>query len=178
MLSRVILLSSMIILFIIPNLVGCGKEKDVPIAKEKKEEQPSQSKDIPSDIPIISGEPRTVIPEDIRKKWKGIRFVVEDRERKSIGEYSINIGDEFMIPKSKLVIKVIEFLPDLKIDERREGTIFTSETAELKNPAVHVAIKEDGRALFKGWLFSLFPDIHPFKHERFGIILKEPIPAT
>lgn len=158
--------------------IGCNKERDAPVVKEKKAEQLTRPEDLPSDIPTISGEPKTIIPDDIRKKWKGIKLIVEDRQRRSMDEYSVNIGDEFIIPQSKMIIQVVEFLPDLKIDERQEGTVFTSETNELKNPAVHLVIKEEGKIVFKGWLFSLFPDIHPFRHERFGIILKEPIAAA
>jgi hypothetical protein len=158
--------------------IGCGREKEKPVVEEKKVEQLTRPGDLPSDIPVISGEPKTIIPEDIRKKWKGVRLVVEDLRRKTMDEYSLNIGEELKIPESRMTIKVVEFLPDLKIDERKEGTVFTSETNELKNPAVHVVIKDDGNIVFKGWLFSLFPDIHPFRHERFGIILKEPIAAT
>ncbi|MEK7307432.1 MAG: hypothetical protein AAB014_07315 [Nitrospirota bacterium] len=158
--------------------IGCGREKEKPVVQEKKIEQLTRPEDLPSDIPVISGEPRTIIPEDVRKKWKGVRLVVEDLRRKSMDEYSLNIGEELKIPESRMTIKVVEFLPDLKIDERKEGTVFTSETDELKNPAVHIVIKDDGNIVFKGWLFSLFPDIHPFRHERFGITLKEPIAAT
>ncbi len=158
--------------------IGCGREKEKPAVEEKKIEQLTRPEDLPSDIPVISGEPKTIIPEDIRKKWKGVRLVVEDLRRKSMDEYSLNIGEELKLPESRVTIKVVEFLPDLKIDERKEGTIFTSETNELKNPAVHIVIKDDGNIVFKGWLFSLFPDIHPFRHERFGITLKEPIAAT
>lgn len=170
-------LAALILTLLIP--IGCNKEREAPpVVKEKRAEQLTKPGDLPSDVPTISGEPKTIIPDDIRKKWKGIKLVVEDRQRKYIDEYSVNIGDELTIPQSKMVIKVVEFLPDLKIDERKEGTVFTSETNELKNPAVHILIKEDGKVVFKGWLFSLFPDIHPFKHERFGVILKEPIAAT
>ena len=170
------LLALIIILLTLP--MGCDKKKESPVVNKGGGGEVTKPEDLPSDIPVISGEAKTIISDDVRKKWKGIKLVVEDRERKSIDEYSVNIGGEFNIPESKIFVRVVEFLPDLKIDDRPEGTIFTSETNELKNPAAHLIIKEDGRILFKGWLFSLFPDIHPFKHDRFGIILKEPIGAT
>lgn len=117
----------------------------------------------------------TIAPLEVIEKWKSVKLVVEDRQWNSVDEYSVNIGDEMTIPESNMVIKVVEFLPDLKIDERREKTIFTSETNELINPAVHVVISENGMVIFKCWLLSLFPNIDPIRHDRFRIILKEPI---
>jgi hypothetical protein len=84
-------------------------------------------------------------------------------------EYVVNLREQLVIPNSKLLIKVNEFLPDLKI----EGSTFTSDTNELKNPAVHVSIFEDGKLIFNGWLFSMFPTIHPFQHNQYRVLLKE-----
>jgi hypothetical protein len=70
-------------------------------------------------------------------------------------------------------VKVGEFLPDLRI----QGMMFTSDSNELRNPAIYVTILDDDKEIFTGWLFSLFPTIHPFRHDHYGITLKEAIPA-
>ena len=64
--------------------IGCSREKEKPVVEEKKVEQLTRPEDLPSDIPVISGEPKTIISEDVRKKWKGVRLVVEDLQRKSM----------------------------------------------------------------------------------------------
>jgi len=35
---------------------------------------------------------------------------------------------------------------------------------------------EEGRKIFSGWLFSKYPDIHPFAHDKYGVRLVEGIP--
>jgi len=85
----------------------------------------------------------------------------------------VELGKTLQIPNSKLTVEVMEFLPDMKI----ENSTFTSATNEPNNPAVHVIVKEEGKEIFKGWLFSLFPTIHPFKHDQIGMTLKEGVPA-
>jgi hypothetical protein len=125
-----------------------------------------------SEIPSLSNA-ITMVPEKIKAKWKSVKFLVEDKKEKSLKEYVVGIGTTWRIPESSLEVKVGDFLPDLII----QGKVFTTATDELKNPAVHVTVSEGGKELFKGWLFSLFPMMHPFQHERFGITLKDIVVA-
>jgi len=124
------------------------------------------------DIPNLSNAV-TMIPENVKGKWKAVKLLVEDRKGKSLQEYVVPLGATWTLPGSSLQIQVDQFLPDLII----QGTVFTSATEELKNPAVYVRISENGKELFKGWLFSLFPMMHPFQHERYGITLKDAVAA-
>jgi len=124
------------------------------------------------DIPDLSGG-KVIVPDMVKGKWKGVVFMLEDKISHAITEHTVNIGDEWAVPNSKLKIKTDIFLPDLII----QGTIFTSVSNELKNPAVHVTISEDGKELFDGWLFSLFPGMHSFQHDQFAVTLKDVIPS-
>jgi hypothetical protein len=83
----------------------------------------------------------------------------------------VNIGSEFKVPNTNLRIVVGEFLPDFRMDD---ATI-TSASDMPNNPAVRVEVFENGKSIFKGWLYSKFPTIHPFEHEKYGLTLKEGI---
>lgn len=136
-------------------------------------QRPSQRPgDAHSDIPDLSGA-QIVVPASVKGKWKAVKFMLEDKTTNQITEHTAAIGEEWAVPDSNIKVKVGEFLPDLII----QGTVFTSVTNELKNPAVRVVISENGQELFKGWLFSLFPTMHPFQHPRFAITLKDVVSA-
>ena len=128
----------------------------------------SGQRDLPSDIPFIPAERHIVVPDDVRAAWGAVRLIVQDRQRQSSQEYVVKLGGALEIPGSGLTVKVGEFFPDLMIS----GPVFTSASNEPKNPAIHVTVSEQGREVFNGWLSALFPTIHPFKHERFAILLK------
>jgi len=168
---RAVILFLMMALFII----GCGKKQEdysspAPSAPSSGLSGPG----VPSDVPVIPSNAPLVIPDSVKGKWKAVKLAVEDKKGRDSHDYTVDLHVDFAIPDSKLVVKVGDFLPDLKI----EGTMFTSESNELNNPAVHVIILEDSKEIFTGWLFSHFPTIHPFKHDRYGITLKEAIPTT
>ncbi len=123
-----------------------------------------------NDIPDLSGA-QVIVPEGVKGKWKSVTFMLEDKISHAITEHTVKLGDEWPVPDSNMKIKVGTFLPDLII----QGKVFTSVSNELKNPAIHVTINENGNELFKGWLFSLFPTMHSFQHDRFSITLKDVI---
>lgn len=127
----------------------------------------------PADIPKIEGGGVTMVPDAVKGKWKAVVVVVEDKAQKQNKEYTVELGKTLQIPNSKLVIEVLEFLPDMKI----ENSTFTSVSNDPNNPAAHVVVREDAKEIFKGWLFSLFPTIHPFQHTQFGVTLKEGVPS-
>ena len=158
-------------------LISCNRRdsnpsymEEAPSAPLQKTERPGVER--PSDVPDLSNA-QIMVPAMVKGKWKAVKLMVEDKKTNQISEHTVDIGEEWMLPDSKIKVKVGEFLPDLII----QGTVFTSVTNELKNPAVRVTISENGKELFKGWLFSLFPTMHPFQHERFAITLKDVVPA-
>ncbi|MFY9271279.1 MAG: DUF2155 domain-containing protein [Candidatus Manganitrophaceae bacterium] len=126
----------------------------------------------PSDVPDLS-QAQIVIPDMVKGKWKAVKLMVEDKKNNQITEHIVKLGEEYSLPDSNIKIKAGEFLPDLII----QGTVFTSMSNDLKNPAVRVVISENGKEIFRGWLFSLFPSMHPLQHPRFAITLKDVVAA-
>jgi len=104
-------------------------------------------------------------------KWKAVVLKVTDRDLDKAKEYTIGIKSEFVIPDSNLMVYVEDFLPDFYI----APTGVTALSNEPRNPATKVVISEDGKVVFRGWLFKLYPKIHPFEHSRYSIILKNHI---
>jgi hypothetical protein len=154
-------------------MMGCQK-KEPPPPQPQALPQAAPQPAMPTDIPPISGSAPTVIPEFLKGKWTAVKFLVEDKKSNQSQEYVVNLGAELAIPSSTLVVKAEAFLPDLKI----EGATFTTASGELKNPAVHVRILDNGKEVFNGWLFQLFPAVHPFQHERYTITLRDSVAAS
>ena len=155
-------------------VAACSEKKEQNVAQTAPP-LPSiagESQSSSEDIPNLSGAV-TLIPDKVKGKWGAVKLLVEDKKEKSAKEYVVNLGSVWTVPGSDLKVKVGEFLPDLIIQD----TVFTSASDELKNPAVHVVITEGNKELFKGWLFSLYPTMHPFQHERFSITLKDAVAA-
>jgi hypothetical protein len=115
----------------------------------------------------------TVIPDAVKGKWKAATFVVVDRQQSKAQEVTVDLKGEWPFPGSDLKLRVLEFLPDLRIDNK----IYTSASNEPNNPAAHVVIYQGDKEIFDGWLFSQFPQVHKFDHPRFGITLKEGVPT-
>lgn len=137
---------------------------------------PGQQTMIPAhgDIQMPAAEQmKIVIPDEIKGKWKGVILTVMDKQTMNGRDYNIQMGDKFTISGSNIEVQTGAFLPDLKI----EDNVYSTESADLLNPAIQIEVKEGGKEIFKGWLFQKFPSVHPFKHERYSITLKEPVPA-
>jgi hypothetical protein len=125
----------------------------------------------PSGMVMPVGETQVIVPESIQGKWSAVTLVIDDKTTNESSEVVVNIGEEYTIPDSSLKISVGDFLPDFKMD----GSIITSMTNDLNNPAVNVTVFEGDTEVFSGWLYSKFPAIHPFQHEKYGLTLKDAV---
>jgi hypothetical protein len=159
---------------------ACKKkeEKPVPQAGMPGQEQGMPPHGMPGqpgvpqgqpNVVVPKGEKKVVVPDSVKGKWKAVVLVVVDKKTNKQQEYSVNLNGDFQIPNSNLKISVGEYLPDF----RMEGLNLTSLSNEPNNPAVGVKVAENGKEIFKGWLYSKFPTMHPFEHPNFGIFLKE-----
>ena len=144
---------------------GC-KAKDEP----KKPEQPSQQS---SEGGVIRKQTEVSVPDSVKGKWKSVKLSVIDKEKNKEGSVVIDIGKTMKIDGTNLVIKVEAFLPHFIMD----GTTLTSSSNAPKNPAVQVSITEGGQQVFKGWLFTLYPNTHASQHSRYGFGLVDFYPA-
>jgi hypothetical protein len=115
--------------------------------------------------------PQIIVPDSVKGKWAGVKITVSDKTKGKSFEITAKLDSESKILNSDLKIKVGEFLPDYKM----EGLTITSASNEPNNPAVGIIVFEGEKEIFKGWLYSKFPNSNPFQHERYGLILKEGI---
>ncbi len=56
------------------------------------------------------------------------------------------------------------------------GGVLTSDGIEPQNPAARITVFEQGQEIFGGWIFTRFPDVHPFAHPRFRLQLEGGVP--
>jgi len=136
---------------------GCSKKE------ENKAPAPSPSRSI-----VAARQPhKVVVPDSVKGKWQAVKIAVTDKETNQKKIYTIDIGSEIPIPESNLTLKVNYFLPAFIMD----GRTMTSISNQTKNPAAQVEIRKNGNDIFKGWLFSLYPGAHAFRHPRFSFTL-------
>jgi hypothetical protein len=117
---------------------------------------------VPKDLKIM-------VPDSVKGKWSAVKIVVEDKASKKKQEYTVNLNSEFKVPNSNLKLEVGDFIPEFRMN----GDTITSASNEPNNPAVRVKVYEGSKEVFKGWLYSKFPTIHPFEHPKYGLMLKE-----
>ena len=145
-------------------------------ACKKKEEKPQLPTGHPSteggmppagmpDMPKVD---RTVVvPKEVAAKWKSVKITIEDKATKSSKEYTIAVGAEQAVPNTTIKVKVLAFLPDFRMGEKD----ITSASDKPNNPAAQVSVTDGGKEVWKGWLYSMHPGVHPFQHEKIGLIL-------
>lgn len=104
-----------------------------------------------------------VVPEIVEKTWKSVSIKITDKQKKTDELVTIKIGDAYKIPNSSLSIRVLHFLPDFAMNSFG----MTSNSNDPNNPAVNFEVVENDKKIFSGWLFSKFPDVHTFNHERY-----------
>lgn len=142
----------------------------------KKKEQPAAGPEGGMKAPGIyvpPGEPQVIVPDSVKGKWSAVDLVIQDKTTGKSETAKVNIGSDYNIPGSTLRVHVVDFLPDFKM----EGTVITSQSNDLNNPAARVDIFDGSKQIFKGWLYSKFPAIHPFQHEKYAVTLKDAIKA-
>ena len=110
---------------------------------------------------------------EIANAWSGIRVHVVDSETGDGKIIDAALGETVALGDSGLTLLADAFVPDFVMDE---GGIM-SRSAETQNPAARVVITGDGAADYEGWLFAAIPEIHPFPHDRYQVLLVEGIPA-
>ncbi|RNC66046.1 MAG: DUF2155 domain-containing protein [Desulfuromonadales bacterium] len=144
---------------------GCSK---------KEENKPTEMASPHGDAAPKKKESTVVVPDSVKGKWKAVKIAVTDKSANKEAVYTVAIGSEYTIPNSSVVIKVDTFLPHFTMD----GTTLTSQSNEPKNPAAQIRVLEEGKEVYKGWLFSLYPTTHAFNHPKYGFTLVDFIPAS
>ena len=111
---------------------------------------------------------RLEVPPEVEKTYGGIRLTWKDSQRKAEGPLEVPLGGTVPIPESGLEVRADSFLPSFTMS----GDAITSTGIDEGNPAARIAVLENGKELFAGWIFTRFPDVHPFQHPRFSLRLE------
>ncbi|HKI51521.1 MAG TPA: hypothetical protein VJ995_05570 [Geothermobacteraceae bacterium] len=152
--ARLLVLVAMLL-----SMTGCGKQdetqgQEAQLSSEKKQTQ-------------------VIVPEEIKGRWKAVKIAVQDKENNKQDVYTVNIGNGFVVGDSDLTLRVENFLPYFQMD----GMTLTSVSNDPRNPAAQISISENGHEVFKGWLFSKYPNTHAFQHPRFSFSLVDFVPS-
>lgn len=108
------------------------------------------------------------VPPDVQSKWKAVVIAVANKQTKQRKDYVVNINESFNISDTMMRVDVLAFLPDFCMSPKG----ITSLSNEPGNPAARVAVHENDKKIFEGWLFQKLPMVHPFEHETYAIELK------
>jgi len=111
---------------------------------------------------------RLEVPPEVEKAYSGIRLAWKDSQGGKEGSIEVPLGGGTRLPDSDLEVRAEVFLPAFTMS--REA--ITSSGTEEANPAARIAVVEKDKQLFSGWIFTRFPDVHPFQHPRFSLRLE------
>jgi len=164
MVRKLFLFLSSVMVCLLAVLSGCSR---------KEETQKPQKEGAPAGDAVIRKQTEVTVPDNVKGKWKSVKISISDKERNSEGFVVIEIGKTMKVNGTNLVVKVENFLPHFIMD----GTTLTSNSNAPKNPAAQVIITENGNEIFKGWLFTLYPNTHASQNSRYGFGLVDFTPA-
>jgi hypothetical protein len=145
-------------------------------ACKKKEEKKPQ---MPAGHPAMEGgmpptiapaqkvDRAVVVPKAVASKWSAVKLNVQDKSGKGAKQYVVPIGSDLAIPNTNMKVKVLAFLPDFRMGDKE----ITSASDKPNNPAAQIVVQEPGKEEWKGWVYSMHPEIHPFQHEKVAITL-------
>jgi hypothetical protein len=107
------------------------------------------------------------IPPDVLQVYSGVRLKWNDKSSNKEGTLEVPLGQNVALPGSDLAVRADAFLPAFTMS----ADVITSTGTEEANPAARIAVLEKGQEIFAGWIFTRFPDVHPFEHPRFSLLL-------
>ncbi len=155
-------------------LLGACRERGRPdpdvrmaISHERAEAQPSGSE--------AGGVPtRLEVPPEVQQAYSGITLRWKDASDGREGVVEVALGGGTPLPDPSLVVRADVFLPAFSMG----GGVLTSDGIEPQNPAARITVFEKGEEIFGGWIFTRFPDVHPFTHPRFKLLLEGGVRRT
>ena len=110
---------------------------------------------------------RLVVPPEVAKTYSAIRLTWKDSGSGKDGSVDVPLGGSARVPGSEMEVRCDAFLPAFTM----AGDEITSNGVEATNPAARITVAEKGKEIFSGWIFTNFPDVHPFQHPRFSLRL-------
>ena len=122
-----------------------------------------------SDVPT-----RLEVPPEVQHAYTGIKVAWKDKSDGKEGVLEIPLGGGKPLPDPTLVLRADVYLPAFTMG----GGAITSEGVAEQNPAARITVFDKGKEIFGGWIFTRFPDVHPFTHPRFQLHLEGGIPKA
>ncbi|MCA1579788.1 MAG: DUF2155 domain-containing protein [Acidobacteria bacterium] len=125
-----------------------------------------------------SGTPRVptklLVPDSVTRAYSGIRLRWKDSGSGKEGTLDVPLGAASPVPGSTLEVRADVFLPAFTMT----SDAITSTGIEPENPAARITVGDGGKEVFAGWIFTRFPDVHPFEHPRFSLRLEGGVRRT
>ena len=162
-------------LVLVVALAGCGAKTDSTAESTPVDQaMPKDAAHAPAMGGMMAGLNTDIAMDpSIEGAWSGVRVRVMELETGEEQFFEIQLGGADMLGDTGLVLTAQTFIPDFIMDDNG----ITSRSAETNNPAVRVLISEDGMEDYEGWLFAKMPEIHPYPHARYQVLLVEGIPS-
>ena len=158
--------AAVVMVGLVVSFAGCKKKEEKP---QLPPGHPSTEGGMPPagmpDMPKVDR--KVVVPKEVAAKWTAVRLTIENKAAKSSKEYTVNVGGEQAVPNTSIKVKVLTFLPDFKMGEKD----ITSSSDKPNNPAAQIVVTDGGKEVWKGWLYSMHPGIHPFQSDKIGLTL-------
>jgi hypothetical protein len=111
---------------------------------------------------------RLEVPPEVSQAYNGIKIRWKDKSDGKEGVIEVPLGGGTPLPDPSLVVRADVFLPAFTMG----GGAITSDGIEPQNPAARITVFDKGKEIFAGWIFTRFPDVHPFTHPRFQLHLE------
>lgn len=115
---------------------------------------------------------KLVVPPEVTAAFSGVQIGWKDSQSGQGGVLDVPLGGTAPIPGSDLAVKADVFLPSFTMTSDQ----ITSTGIEPENPAARIAVVQGDKAVFTGWIFKRFPDVHPFQHPRISLKLEGGVP--
>lgn len=117
---------------------------------------------------------RLEVPPEVAQAYTGIRLRWTDSQGGKDGVVEVPLGGSTPLPDPAIVVRADVFLPAFSM----AGGVVTSQGVEAQNPAARITVFDKGQEIFGGWIFTRFPDVHPFTHPRFKLLLEGGVPRA
>ena len=117
---------------------------------------------------------RLEVPPEVAAAYSGIKLTWKDKTNGKQGSIDVPLGGGTPLPDPSLVVRADVFLPAFTMG----GGAITSDGVEPQNPAARITVFDKGKDIFGGWIFTRFPDVHPFSHPRFELHLDGGVPKA
>ncbi len=115
---------------------------------------------------------RLEVPPEVLKAYSGIWLRWKDSGDNKEGTLEVPLEGTARIPNSEIEVRADLFLPAFTMSQQT----ITSSGTEPANPAARITVLDKGQEIFGGWIFTRFPDVHPFQHPRYSLLLEGGVP--